>query len=340
MDLERYESNMKKVDKIAKKINPKNMFLDMLFVDYNDTYLYLYVSYLKKYDCFRMYWFDLDEYDPKQHEKYENSQIVHENFIKNIVQEYNNTADICVYNDESGKLDNMVYLHVNVPTKNSDSISMNVRRYVPAEYIHLSKLYYSIACLLPADYSSTIEDLFAGFNGDTEKFLYREEIEFDLFEGNLKDIFKPEVINRGEKYYKKNKVRYIEKIEGSYVAYVNGTEDDYVIFVDYNEETKKLLMTCSCPCEFYCKHMYAVIKAIRNNETKKFAKVTFGHKDIDMVTMIENFKYYLCVACDDTCLYLINDFGEIEPIEIYDEDNNCNWKILADSCDKILSDLK
>ena len=38
-------------------------------------------------------------------------------------------------------------------------------------------------------------------------------------------------------------------------------------------EKNKVLLHCSCPCEFYCKHIYAALKAIQNGEEKKFYKV-------------------------------------------------------------------
>ena len=121
-------------------------------------------------------------------------------------------------------------------------------------------------------------------------------------------------------------ILYLEKIDNHYFAVVKG-EENYVVVVK-EEEKGKLLLHCSCPCEFYCKHIYAVLKGIQNGFEKKFYKVVFNDENKDLLNRVTNNDFILCIGYFEDRLRLINNFGEIGLLPILDEHGNCPWTIL------------
>ena len=75
--------------------------------------------------------------------------------------------------------------------------------------------------------------------------------------------FSDEIISRGEKYYDEGRVTKVNKLGNVFVASVSGC-DDYTVRVVANEE--ETLMSCDCPYEDNCKHEYATLLAIENND--------------------------------------------------------------------------
>lgn len=92
---------------------------------------------------------------------------------------------------------------------------------------------------------------------------------FDLFDGNLNELFTDLIIIRGKEYYKDSMVYNCVKTNNKYTAYVQGSDFDkeYIVEIDCDGE-KIVNMTCSCPYESNCKHEYAAIMYIRDNYHK------------------------------------------------------------------------
>ena len=102
--------------------------------------------------------------------------------------------------------------------------------------------------------------------------------------------------------------------------------------IRYNEEKKKLSVYCSCPCDFYCKHIYAVILSIRNNELKRFCKVMFKDKSKNLLERMLDYDYFLCLdVVDDKYLEIINNKGDIELVPIFDSEGMEQFDILEDT---------
>lgn len=100
---------------------------------------------------------------------------------------------------------------------------------------------------------------------DEDENFYDEE---DLLD-NLEDDFDYQIIERGRSYYNSGKVSQVYKTGNRYSAKVYGTGDkvyDVTITVDddYTADYE-----CSCPCDYPCKHEYAVLMAISNKEYKE-----------------------------------------------------------------------
>ncbi|MBR6948717.1 MAG: hypothetical protein IKH54_00850 [Bacilli bacterium] len=96
----------------------------------------------------------------------------------------------------------------------------------------------------------------------------------EVFEKNEDDLlnniacdnacyFSDEIISRGEKYYDEGRVSKVTKLGNVFVASVSGS-DDYTVRVVANDS--ETLMSCDCPYEDNCKHEYATLLAIENND--------------------------------------------------------------------------
>ena len=121
---------------------------------------------------------------------------------------------------------------------------------------------------------------------------YKEEFDFDLFNDDIDKLFRFQIVERGKKYYEEDRVEFLEKIDDRYFAIVNGSEK-YVVIIKYIEKDKKMQVYCTCPCEFYCKHIYAVILAIRNNKGNRFYKIMYKNPNKNLLERIMDFEYLL-----------------------------------------------
>ena len=99
-------------------------------------------------------------------------------------------------------------------------------------------------------------------NKDIEKKYYCEEE--DLLD-EVEDDFSYQIKERGEDYYDSGNIVFCCKNNNKYLAKVRGTNDKpYIVNIEITEDG--IDYDCTCPCEFPCKHEYAVIMAIANQE--------------------------------------------------------------------------
>ena len=116
-------------------------------------------------------------------------------------------------------------------------------------------------------------------------------IEHDYENNIIKDNeyeFNDTIIKRGKNYYENGMVLSVIKSNNRYVAKVVGSVDEpYTVNVEYDEEDDYYDYDCTCPCEYPCKHIYAVLMSIKN---KKYIKATLKKEidktEIDMHTLI------------------------------------------------------
>lgn len=79
------------------------------------------------------------------------------------------------------------------------------------------------------------------------------------------NLFNETIKKRGFDYYKANKVIYCRRIHNKYVSHVYGSYDNnYKVIIEFVGNT--LNLSCTCPCNFNCKHEYATLLAIKNHE--------------------------------------------------------------------------
>ncbi|HII29767.1 hypothetical protein COT48_05150 [Candidatus Woesearchaeota archaeon CG08_land_8_20_14_0_20_47_9] len=78
---------------------------------------------------------------------------------------------------------------------------------------------------------------------------------------SLKDNFGSEIIERGRKYYQQGRVRSLV-VDGDSVAAVVIGSRNYRVRINLKTGNFK----CTCPCEFNCKHVVAVLLALKEKK--------------------------------------------------------------------------
>lgn len=258
--------------------------------------------------------------------------MIKEDFSKYIVSSQ--------YHNEFENEEDTVILKVNIPTKEDKNIDVSFKKYLPKSLSHLADLIIFIFNNMPKKYDGFLFTILAKLTDTTEKYEYKKEFDFDLFEDDIDKLFSYQICQRGKKYYEESRTIFLEKIDNRYFAIVEGTEK-YLTIIKYNEEEKKMQVFCSCPCEFYCKHMYAVILAIRNNKFNRFYKIMYKNPDKNLLERIMDFDYFLCLGVVEQNLEIINNYGEFELVPILDVNNRYNWEVLEDSEDeKLMKQIK
>lgn len=319
----------KKIDLIRKYFRKDKMFLELILFNYSGYYIYVRIDYLKKTKSYKLSWFDLDKVLDNNIDKYSSFEYMEDNIINDISFIFNN-YDCDLEEKRSLNDEDLVTLKANIKTKVNKMIDVEFNRYLPRDLRVLDSLFIIIFRYLPKRLDSFLEEIFASiYNNST--YDYRREIDLDLFNDDIDDIFSYNITKRGLDYYENDKVLYLEKVDDRYFGVVLGNEK-YVTVIRYNKEKKKLSVYCSCPCDFYCKHIYAVILSIRNNELKRFCKVMFKDKSKNLLERMLDYDYFLCLdVVDDKYLEIINNKGDIELAPIFDSEGMEQFDILEDT---------
>lgn len=319
----------KKIDLIRKYFRKDKMFLELILFNYSGYYIYVRIDYLKKTKSYKLSWFDLDKVLDNNIDKYSSFEYMEDNIINDISFIFNN-YDCDLEEKRSLNDEDLVTLKANIKTKVNKMIDVEFNRYLPRDLRVLDSLFIIIFRYLPKRLDSFLEEIFASiYNNST--YDYRREIDLDLFNDDIDDIFSYNITKRGLDYYENDKVLYLEKVDDRYFGVVLGNEK-YVTVIRYNEEKKKLSVYCSCPCDFYCKHIYAVILSIRNNKFKRFCKVMFKDKSKNLLERMLDYDYFLCLdVVDGKYLEIINNKGDIELVPIFDSEGMEQFDILEDT---------
>lgn len=319
----------KKIDLIRKYFRKDKMFLELILFNYSGYYIYVRIDYLKKTKSYKLSWFDLDKALDNNIDKYSSFEYMEDNIINDISFIFNN-YDCDLEEKRSLNDEDLVTLKANIKTKVNKMIDVEFNRYLPRDLRVLDSLFIIIFRYLPKRLDSFLEEIFASiYNNST--YDYRREIDLDLFNDDIDDIFSYNITKRGLDYYENDKVLYLEKVDDRYFGVVEGSKK-YVVVIKYNEEKKKMSVYCSCPCDFYCKHIYAVILSIRNNELKRFCKVMFKDKSKNLLERMLDYDYFLCLdVVDDKYLEIINNKGDIELVPIFDSEGMEQFDILEDT---------
>lgn len=329
-----------KISLIKKYYKRDIIFLELKLINYEGFNLYMILTESKKYNSYRLSWFDLDEIKDQHIEKYICCEYIHTdiiNLIKNDYAKYDVAID---YNDEFLTDKDTVIFNANIKTKKSNAINVSFKKYLPKNLTILADLIIFVFKNMPRKYEGFMYELLAKLTGSTEKYEYKKEFEFDLFNDDINEIFRYPIVQRGKKYYEEDKIEFLEKIDNRYFAIVEGTEK-YIVIVKYDEKEKKTQVYCSCPCEFYCKHICAVILAIRDNKFKRFYKIMYKNPNKNLLERVMNFEYFLCLGVVEQNFEIINNYGELELVPILDVNNKYNWEILEDSKDqKLMKQVK
>ena len=95
----------------------------------------------------------------------------------------------------------------------------------------------------------------------------------------------------------------------------------HLVVIDQLKENEALLW-CDCKCDFYCKHIYAVFKAIRNKKFNNFYKVKYTGGNESLLEKVTVGNFQLCFGIeDDKCISLYTIIDEngnyLKPFELF-----------------------
>lgn len=331
------KETQKKLDSIIKYFKKDKNILELSLINYECYNIYIRLDELKNTKTYKLSWFDLDLVLTKDIEKYISSEYIPSDRIEAFINNIGNLQDINTnYKSETLVEERKVLLSVKLNTSNGEQINVEFDKYLPEELTYVYDILNFIFQNLPKKLEGFLYEIISSITGETEKYEYKKEFDFDLFNDDLEDIFNENIIERGEKYFDEKRVLFLEKIDDRYFGVVNGTYK-YLTIVKYNEEEKKTQVYCNCPCEFFCKHIYAVMKAIRNNEFSRFYKICQKNNTKDLLEKVLSFDYYLCLGIEDDLLVIVNNQGSLELVPVVDEDNNPLWDVLEDTEDEYLT---
>jgi len=312
----------KLLTQVKKHYKNTNLLFDLYLENYHTFYIYIRLDYYKKLKCYRISWIDLAHISKNNIDSvisYEYLPLEAFEQFKNIIK----NIHINNYDEVNGE-NNVVTVNNYI---NDNKFNFHFNRYIPKE---ISQLFNALIVLfdnLPIKLNGFLQEMAAEINGNKNKYEYRESFNFDLFNDDLESVFEYQIIERGEKYFEENRVFFLEKIKDEYFAVVGG-EELYVINIAYDEINKIIKTYCSCPCEFLCKHLVAVILAIRNNRFRNFYKLT--HKG-NLLDKVMNFNFLLSIGIDDQGNnYLIIEDGLIKLLSIKNKDGLSEWEVLED----------
>lgn len=324
------EEITKKIEQVQKHFKKDKNILELTLFNYEGYYIYIRLDELKSTKTYKLSWIDLALMQTKDVEKYVSYEYIPNDRINEFINNVNNLESIETNFIEDNLSDErLVTLNVNVETSNKEKISVKFNKYIPNEITYIYNILNFIFQNLPKKLEGFLYEIISSLTGETNKYEYKKEFAFDLFNDDIDEIFDDRIIECGMEYYDDGSVLYLEKIDDRYFAVVEGTKD-YLVIVKYNEEEKKLQLYCNCPCEFFCKHMYAVLESIRNNDMCRFYKIAHKNNTKDLLEKVLSFDYYLCVGIVEDQLEIVNNNGSIEIVPIVDEDNNPIWDVLED----------
>lgn len=331
-----HKETQNKIELINKYFKKDNNIIELSLINYEGYNIYIRLDELKSTKTFKLSWFDLDLILDKNMDKYISSEYIPKDKIEAFINNINSLENINT-NYKSEVQDNCkVKLDVKINTKNKEQISVEFYKYLPEEITYVYNILNFIFQNLPKKLEGFLYEIISSLTGQTTKYEYQKEFDFDLFNDDINSLFDERIIERGSEYYDDKRVLFLEKIDDRYFAVVNGTYK-YLTIVKYNDEEKKTQVYCNCPCEFFCKHIYAVMKAIRNDEFSRFYKICQKNNTKDLLEKVLSFDYYLCLGVEDDLLVIVNNQGSLELVPVVDEDNNPLWDVLEDTEDEYLT---
>lgn len=303
-------------------------FAEVYLEDYHHRNIYIRIDFYKKARVYKLSFIDLEHIESNDISVWINSCNIEPNSIFHIESIFNNLK---INNTISDNSHYRVTINANIK-----NIHLEFNRFIPLELYSLTDFFIVIFNNCPKKYEGFFFELVSLICGNSKELTYNDEIKFDIMKSSLKSLFIDEDIKKGKQYYEEGLIKFLEKIEDKYYAIIDGV-DTYVVILEYDEKKKIMKIFCNCPCNFYCKHVAAVLIGIRNNYEKRFYKLTYNSSKTSFLEKLMNYKFFLCIGIQNEGLKILSKEGNIEIAPLFDIDNKCNWKVIEDDDKKSLS---
>ena len=144
--------------------------------------------------------------------------------------------------------------------------------------------------------------------------VYDEEVLKDT----LAKDFSYQIKNRGEDYYYGGNIQNVYRTNNKYYAKVKGNSNkSYEVSIEVFDENNAHY-ECTCPCDYPCKHEYAVIMAISNLEYSEIElKTPVKEKEVNIKSLLQKIpaeelkNYFLSLnVIDENTLIELPSFSE------------------------------
>lgn len=324
-----FENKIKLIDKYYKD---DKLFLKMYFDDYNTFHIYIRLDYEVSSKSYKLRWFDLDRVKSDEIKCYESSEYLEAStvdYLKFVAENLEVSSDIADGPDCN------VSLFMDCKCKNKKNLNIRFYKNIPNGMKDLSRVFEVVFFSLPKKINAFYEEV---CERGASEYQYEKTFKFNLFNDDLSLLFDATSEERGRKFYKEDNILYLEKMENKYVGVIIDDEPCAVV-VKYDGKNHDMRVQCSCPMDDFCKHIYAVIKAIRDDKFNDFYKVMPKKEAKDKFSKEKiSFKSMLCVGVINGKLAIINNDNEVVYCDIFDSKKNLLWDIVEDDNKNRLTD--
>ena len=240
------------IDKIRKYYHSENNALEIILTNYNGINYYIRLDIDEKHGiCYlRSYNLNINTTFNKKNINQEILNIGLINFLNDILSRYQLLSKYDLVTSDYNKIS------VRIRYNKTEEFIYNFNQFIPDELLYVAEIFYALMENLPKRMTPLFEEMFGHINHQEMKYLYNKAIKFNFKKDKIESLFEKDVIKEGNKYYKESRVRFLEKIADSYYAIVEGNNHNlYSVIIDIDNKKHLIRTSCTCPCEFRCKHM-------------------------------------------------------------------------------------
>lgn len=331
--VEMFNKNKSIFDKINDYLTKKGheLVMSVYLNGYNGNNIYIRLDFIKKLSVYKIVWFDLNFFNIKDIDMYVNSQMLTKYLSLKIVEQMMaiKRDGGCIFDDKviGDRVEIVTYF-----TGNEKEFVFD--RFLPIEWNFLIDPLVLVFSYLPRGMDVFLPEIFAKFDGTEEKYNYLKPIKFDILSSDYEKLFKKHIITRGQKYYEDGRVKFLEKFEDRYLAIVENDSGLEHLVVLHQLEENKALLWCDCKCDFYCKHIYATLKALRKKKFINFYKVKYIGGNESLLDKVTVGNFQICFGVKGDQIMLITSDGAIFPtniiqkgkvaFEVIEDDDDCS----------------
>lgn len=313
------------------------MCMSIYLNNYNGNNIYIRFDYVKKMSVYKVVWIDLNFFNEGRMEDYINSQMMTKFLAMKLVNKLTKEEHESCYDFNN----DIIGDRVEVLTYFNEPREYVFDRFLPLGWDFLIDPLAMIFSYLPRGMEVFLNEIFGKYDHLEERYNYLKPVKFDLLHDDFKKLFKEQIIEKGEKYFTGGKVSFLEKIENKYTAIVDGTVP-YLVVLECVSDSH-VLMWCNCKYPTFCKHIYAVIRAIREKKFNNFYKVRYVGSAQTLLDKVTVGNFYLCFGVEGDKLLLVTSEGNIFPANIMHK-NKCVFEVIEDddecSLSKYLEEVK
>ena len=174
-----------------------DLIMSIYFENYNEYNIYIRFDYVKTVQAYKICWFDLNFIDYKHLDNYINIQTMTKNFGLKLDRVLGGI------NLQSDYLENLDILGDRVEILFQNKYGLNeyvFSRFLPKQWRQLADALVLTFAYLPRGMENILEELLGSLSDSEEYYNSLKPIKFNLFKTPLEEVFRKDVITRGEKY--------------------------------------------------------------------------------------------------------------------------------------------